>query len=160
MPSAPLLPITTLRNVAPFSTRNTGSWPSSCEPSPSPEPAVKRRQPPSYVPLVTRMVSLTVVCEPLVPHDDPVMLPVGGGAGVGVGVGLGEGDGVGDGAGEPLGTEHSFTAFSGAGSDPKVATLHEKLPFKTLNTNLSAAPNATLVDWDTEQLSPILQIVT
>jgi hypothetical protein len=100
---------------------------------------------------------------PLVPHDDPVMLPEGGGAGVGVGDGdgdgVGDGDGDGDGVGEPLGTEHSFTALSGAGSDPKVATVHVKLPFKVLKTNLPSAPNATLVDWGTEQDSGILQIV-
>ena len=106
-----------------------------------------------------------MVCDPLVLHDEPEMLPVGGGDGVGVGVGdgdglgLGDGDGDGDGAGEPLGTEHSFTALLGAGSDPKVATVQVKLPFKVLNTNWPAAPNATLVDCDTEQVSGILQIV-
>jgi hypothetical protein len=109
------------------------------------------------------MVAFTVVCVPLVLHDDPVMLPEGGGAGVGVGDGdgdgEGDGDGDGDGAGEPLGTEHSFTLLLGIGSDPKVATLQVKLPFRTLKTNAPEAPNATLVDWDTEQDSPILQMV-
>src|SRR5688572_3966190 len=89
MPSAPLVPMTTLRSVAPFSTRNTGSWPSSCEPSPRAEPAVYRWQPPSKVPLVTRMVSFTVICVPLVPHEEPVMLPpLGGGGGGGGGGGV------------------------------------------------------------------------
>jgi len=97
------------------------------------------------------MVAFTVVCVPLVLHDDPVMLPEGGGEG--------DGDGDGDGAGEPLGTEHSFTLLLGIGSDPKVATLQVKLPFRTLKTNAPEAPNATLVDWDTEQDSPILQMV-
>src|SRR5262245_41420742 len=146
--------MTTLRNVAPFSTRNTGFWLSDCEPSPSAEPALKRRQPPSNEPLVTRIVASTVVCEPLVLHEDPVMLPLGGGDGVGVGdgdgLGLGEGDGDGEGVGEPLGTEHSLTALFGAGSDPKVATVQVKLPFRVLKTNMPAAPNATLVGAGTE----------
>jgi hypothetical protein len=52
----------------------------------------------------------------------------------------------------PLGIEHSFTDFEGAGSDPKVATLQEKDPFNTLYTNAPDAPNATLVDLVTEQV--------
>jgi hypothetical protein len=45
------------------------------------------------------------------------------------------------------------------GSEPKVATVQVKLPFKTLNTNWPEAPNATLVLLLTEQLSLILQMV-
>src|SRR5262245_43501927 len=103
------------------------------------------------------MVVFTVVLVPLVPHEEPVMVPVGGGAGVGVGVGVGDGLGVGegdgDGVGEPLGTEHSFTALLGAGSDPKVATVQVKVPFSVLKTNIPEAPNATLVGAGTEQVS-------
>ena len=58
-----------------------------------------------------------------------------------------------------LGIEHSFTDFDGFGSEPKVATEQEKLPLKILYTNLSAAPNATLVEPHTEQVCPVLQIV-
>src|SRR5262245_44943218 len=110
MPSAPLLPITTLRRVAPFSTRNTGSCPSSWSPLPSSEPAVNRRHPPSNVPLVTRIVACTTVSAPPVPHDEPVMPEPGGGAGGGS---CGGGGGA-----PPSGTEHSFTLLLGFGSLP------------------------------------------
>jgi hypothetical protein len=60
----------------------------------------------------------------------------------------------------PSGTEHSFTDLLGFGSLPKVATEHAKVPFSVLCTNSPAAPNATSVEAGTEQVSPILQIVT
>ena len=81
--------------------------------------------------------------------DNAIPLPEGGGGG-------GGGGGV---LPPPLGTEHSLTDLLGIGSEPNVATLQTKLPLSTLNTNWPAAPKATLVDWDTEQVSPILQMV-
>ena len=58
------------------------------------------------------------------------------------------------------GIEHSFTDLDGMGSEPKVATEHEKLPLRILYTNFPDAPNATLVEPLTEQVCPILQMVT
>ena len=63
-----------LRSVAPFSTRKAGSWPSSWLPSPSAPLGLKVRQPPSYVPLVTRIVEVIVVL-PVDEQVAPVMLP-------------------------------------------------------------------------------------
>src|SRR5690606_30136476 len=74
IPSAPLLPMMTLRRVAPFSTRKTGFWLSLRLPSRRPLPALLPRQPPSSVPLVPRMVEFTVV-EPLGEQDAPVIPP-------------------------------------------------------------------------------------
>src|SRR6188474_529528 len=98
------------------------------------------------------MVSCTTTCVPLVAHDEPVTAPSPpppppspGSSGMG---------------GALVGTEHSLTALPGAGSRPNVAALQVKLPDRTLNTNVSEAPNATLVDPDTAQVSPTLQIVT
>jgi hypothetical protein len=82
-----------------------------------------------------------------VEQDDPVTALVVGGS-VGVPPPL------------PSGTEHSLTDLDGIGSEPKVATVHENVPLRTLNTNVSAAPKATFVAEATEQDSPILQIVT
>jgi len=58
-----------------------------------------------------------------------------------------------------FGIEHSFFDLAGLGSLPKVATLQVKEPLKVLNTNLSAAPKATLVDPLTVQVSSDLHIV-
>jgi len=58
-----------------------------------------------------------------------------------------------------VGIEHSLAALLGMGSDPKVATLQLKEPFNTLYTNAPDAPNATLVAWLTEQVSPMAQMV-
>lgn len=58
------------------------------------------------------------------------------------------------------GMEHSLTDFDGIGSEPNVATEQEKLPLRILYTNFPDAPNATLVEPLTEQVCPILQMVT
>src|SRR5690606_36356460 len=60
----------------------------------------------------------------------------------------------------PDGIEHSFTDLERFGSEPHVATEQQKLPLNTLYPSLSAAPKATLVDELTEQVCPVLQIVT
>jgi hypothetical protein len=57
-----------------------------------------------------------------------------------------------------LGTEHSF--MPPAVLPPKVASLQTKLPVSILKKNLSARPNATLVDVAAEQIFPSVQIVT
>ncbi len=46
------------------------------------------------------------------------------------------------------------------GSEPNVATVQLKVPFKTLKTNWPEAPKATLVLLLTEHDSLILQMVT
>jgi hypothetical protein len=55
------------------------------------------------------------------------------------------------------GTEHSFTPPEIR--LPKVASEQVKLPDKTLKTNLSARPKATVVDAATEQVLPSLHKV-
>ncbi len=59
--------------------------------------------------------------------------------------------------GVPEGTEHSFTPPGTRG--PNVASEHTKLPDISLNRNISARPNATLVVVATEQVLPSVQIV-
>jgi hypothetical protein len=56
------------------------------------------------------------------------------------------------------GIEHSFTPPGTRA--PKVASEHTKLPESTLYVNVSARPNATVVDVGTEQVLPSLQMVT
>src|SRR5882672_9128454 len=63
-----------LRNVAPFSTRKAGSWPSVWSPEPRSPLGLKVLQPPSYVPLVTRMVEV-IDWLPVDVQVAPVMLP-------------------------------------------------------------------------------------
>src|SRR5688572_4783995 len=63
-----------LRSVAPFSTRKAGSCPSSWLPSPSAPLGLYVRHPPSYVPLVTRMVAVIDVL-PVDVQVAPVMPP-------------------------------------------------------------------------------------
>src|SRR5688572_18312579 len=65
----------TFFSVAPFSTRKAGSWPSSWLPSPRSPLGLYVRQPPSYVPLVTRTVALIEVL-PAELQVAPVMLPL------------------------------------------------------------------------------------
>ena len=45
----------------------------------------------------------------------------------------------------PLGAEHSFTPPDTLVPAPNVASEHTNVPLSTLNVNLSARPNATLV---------------
>src|SRR5688572_11660658 len=70
----------TLVSVAPFSTRKAGSWPSSWLPSPRSPLGLYVRQPPSYVPLVTRTVALMEVVPvevqvaPVIPPEPLLLL--------------------------------------------------------------------------------------
>src|SRR5688572_9834853 len=96
MPSAPFKPMMTLRTVAPFSIRNTGSCPSAWPPSPSASVGLYVRQPPSYTPAETTMVWLTVT-SPVDTQVEPVISPPsGGGGGGGGGGGAGGGGGGGE----------------------------------------------------------------